>query len=75
MPLQKILLVQAFDAYQRLCDRLGVIDEDEDVQIIFDSLSDICKILSLKMYRYGAAFSQLTPAQMHIAAKSITDTI
>lgn len=68
------LYSQAFDAYQRLCDRLGVIDEDEDVQIIFDSLSDICKIMSLEMYRYGATFSQLTPEQMDIAAKSITDT-
>lgn len=67
-----MLYSQAFDAYQRLCDRLGVIDEDKDVQIIFDAFSDICKIMALEMYHYGEIFSQLTSEQMDIAAKSIT---
>ena len=29
-----VLYEQAYDAYQRLCDRLGVVDEDDDVETI-----------------------------------------
>lgn len=47
----------ASDAYSRLCDRLGVIDEDEDVEIIFNTFMQISKILSLKMFYYGATLS------------------
>ena len=47
------LYCTAYDAYQRLCDRLGVVDEDDDVEIIFDSFLSLCKILGTKMYHYG----------------------
>ena len=44
------------DAYDRLCDRLGVVDEDRDVEIILQSMSDIERELCFQMYRYGARF-------------------
>ena len=47
------LYSKAYDAYQRLCDRLGVIDEDDDVEVIFDAFLSMCKILGIKMYHYG----------------------
>ena len=47
------LYSEAYDAYQRLCDRLGVMDEDDDVEVIFDAFLSMCKILGIKMYHYG----------------------
>lgn len=44
------------DVYDRLCDRLGVTDEDEDVEKIIQSLMDIQEELCCRMYRYGAEF-------------------
>ena len=40
-------------AYERLCDRLGVMDEDEDVEIIIDALMTIERKVSMKMFEYG----------------------
>ena len=48
----------AHDAYQRLCDRLGVEDEDDDVEIIFQSLLMLSEILGLKMFHYGQIASK-----------------
>ena len=50
------LYAEASDAYNRLCERLGVVDEDEDVEIIFNSFLDMNRILSLKMFYYGTVF-------------------
>lgn len=44
-------------AYERLCTRLGVQDEDGDVEIIIDSLLSISRELGLHMYRYGTKFA------------------
>lgn len=44
------------EAYQRICTRLGQGEEDEDVEIIIDSLLKIAKVLSYKMYEYGSEF-------------------
>ena len=42
------------DAYARLRERLGITgDDDEDVETIINSLMDIEKIVSLKMFEYG----------------------
>jgi hypothetical protein len=41
------------EAYERLRHRLGVIDEDEDVEIIINNLMDIQRILCERMYHYG----------------------
>ena len=45
------------EAYLRLCDRLGVEDEDHDVEIIIRSLLAIGEKLSFYMFRYGMEFS------------------
>lgn len=45
-------------AYARLCDRLGVPDEDEDVEIIIDSLRTITDELCYRMFFYGAQFGK-----------------
>ena len=43
----------AMDAYRRLLDRLGTVDEDPDVELIFAAFLDIQMELCLRMYRYG----------------------
>lgn len=50
------LYEQASDAYARICDRLGVRDEDPDQDIIVRSLEEIEKEISYRMYQYGAQF-------------------
>ena len=45
-------------AYGRLRDRLGVRDEDEDVEIIMDAFLSICRKTGYHMYRYGALFGE-----------------
>ena len=45
------------DAYDRLRTRLGVLDEDPDVEIIIGNLLSIQHTLCLKMYHYGRALS------------------
>ena len=41
-------------AYFRLCQRLGVEEEDADIEIIMNSFLDIERILCLKMFDLGA---------------------
>lgn len=43
-------------AYGRLCDRLGVPDEDPDIETIINSLLSIQRELCGKMYEYGTKF-------------------
>lgn len=45
-------------AKNRLYERLGV-EEDGDVETIFDNFSMITEYLSIKMYDYGYIFSQI----------------
>lgn len=47
---------QVLEAYTRLCERLGVTDEDEDVECIISSLLDIQEALCCQMFLYGAQF-------------------
>ena len=42
---------QMLDAYGRLRDRLGVIDEDPDVETVINSLLDIQRELCVEMFR------------------------
>lgn len=44
-------------AYERLCDRLGVIDEDEDVEVIIHALMTIEHRVATKMFEYGMKFA------------------
>lgn len=46
------------DAYDRLRDRLGVLDEDSDLECIIHAFEDIQKELCLRMYCYGARFGE-----------------
>lgn len=50
------LYAQMLDAYERLRNRLGVVDEDADVEIIISSLMRIEREISHRMYAYGAKF-------------------
>ena len=50
------LYSEMLEAYERLCDRLNEIDEDEDVEIIINNMLQICKIVGLQMYDYGVEF-------------------
>ncbi len=47
---------QALDAYWRVCERLGVPFEDDDIEIIFNAFLDISRIMGHKMYDYGVKF-------------------
>lgn len=49
---------EAMDAYARLRERLGVVDEDEDVEIMISAFEDIQQKLCLRMYHYGARFGE-----------------
>jgi hypothetical protein len=40
-------------AYNRLLDRLGIEDDDKDVEQIICDLNDIQKLVSLRMYEIG----------------------
>lgn len=51
------LYSEAWEARSRLCERLGV-DEDADLEAIFDSFCDITAYLCHRMYEYGEAFSK-----------------
>ena len=47
------------DAYARLCQRLGKVDEDEDVEIIINAFMEMDRVLSKEMFRYGIHFGKL----------------
>ena len=48
---------QMLDAYGRLRERLGVDDEDADVEQIINALRKIEKIISMRMFEYGMNFA------------------
>ena len=48
---------EMLEAYARLRDRLGVTDEDCDVETIINSLTTIEQNVSMKMFEYGMRFA------------------
>ena len=54
---------EMLDAYARLRDRLGVVDEDADVEIMIDSLLAIQRELSLKMFELGNILGSSDPCR------------
>lgn len=46
------------EAYDRLCDRLGVVDEDEDVECILCCMEQIERELCKRMFHYGQRFRE-----------------
>lgn len=49
-----MLYAEMLDAYERLRNRLGTVDEDADVEVIISSLLEICRETGMHMYRCGA---------------------
>lgn len=49
---------EILDAYQRICKRLGVGEEDKDIEVIMNNFNTIMEHLCMKMYDYGCFFSQ-----------------
>ena len=47
------LYAQVLEAYERLRERLGVLNEDDDVEIIINSLMEIQKEIAGRMFRLG----------------------
>ena len=45
------------DAYDRLCERLGVVDEDKDVETIIVCYMNIQRELCRLMFLYGQQFT------------------
>ena len=45
------------NAYDRLCDRLGVVDEDEDVECVIRCYMEMERELCRLMFEYGQKFS------------------
>lgn len=52
----EIAYEKVYNANRRLCQRLGV-EEDEDIESIINNLLCISKYLCFKMYDYGSYFS------------------
>ena len=52
------LYAQVLEAYERLRERLGVLNEDDDVEIIIDNLLEIGDRIGYEMYRCGALFGR-----------------
>ncbi len=50
---------EMLEAYARLRERLGVEDEDCDVEIMIQSFLSIQKELCIQMYRYGCCFREM----------------
>ena len=53
----EILYQQAYEAAQRICQRLQE-EEDEDIYTIFHAMLRITEYFSLQMYDYGVFFSK-----------------
>ena len=51
------LYAQMLEAYSRLCERLSV-QEDDDGEIMINSMMEIMRIVAYKMYEYGQAHAQ-----------------
>lgn len=54
----QIAYAEILDAYQWICERLKVGEEDKDIEVIMNNFNTIMKHLCMKMYDYGCLFSQ-----------------
>lgn len=50
------LYTNAKNAYYRVCDRLGVKDEDRDLDEIISNMENLASEMAFRMYQYGAKF-------------------
>ena len=44
---------EIYEARLRICDKMGDLDKNSDLQIITDGYSDLCRYLCKKMFAYG----------------------
>lgn len=59
------LYERAYEANRRGCKRLNKLEgEDEDVEIIIDSLIEIAEIMAMKMFDYGVLSAQTASGNM-----------
>lgn len=54
----QIAYAEILDAYQRICERLKIGEEDKDIEVIMNNFNTIMEHLCMKMYDYGYFFSQ-----------------
>ena len=54
---------EMLSAYERLRERLGVVDSDEDVEEIICSLLSYGEIAAIKMFDYGRKYQQMLDRQ------------
>ena len=47
------------EAYERLCARLGVRDEDADVEIMIQSLLKYGRVSAIEMFKYGRIYQKM----------------
>ncbi len=52
------LYEEVYNANRRICERLGDVDEDEDVELIVSNLLRIADIQSAEMFRCGWKFAK-----------------
>lgn len=57
MPCEK-LYQEVQLAYEKIRQRLGVVDEDEDIEAIIDSLMMIQSMLCIEMFRLGIVYKK-----------------
>lgn len=48
-----------YAANRRICQKLGNVEEDRDIETIINSLLQIQQLLCFQMYKYGARFGVL----------------
>ena len=53
-----LLYGEMWEAYERLLNRLGLRDEDADVEAIINALLSICEKVGAQMYHYGTVFGR-----------------
>ena len=51
---------EVYDANRRVCERLDLEEDDDDVECIISNLLGIAKHISMKMYDYGEYYANKT---------------
>lgn len=50
---------QMREAYLRVCARLGSREEDADLEIMVNTMLDLCRVVALEMFRYGRIYQKM----------------
>ena len=50
---------EVYDAKFSIAQRLGMVDEDEEVELIINNLLEIGRIQSIAMFRHGQKFGRI----------------